>query len=38
LLPPQKTTFDLKLPTPVATADPMKQLLKGSLKRKAEFV
>ncbi len=28
--PPQKTTFDLKLPTPVATADPIKQLLKGS--------
>jgi thiol:disulfide interchange protein DsbD len=33
--PPQKTTFDLKLPTPVspdanAKVDPIKQLLKGS--------
>ena len=28
--PPQKTTFDLKLPTPVATTDPIKQLLKSS--------
>lgn len=28
--PPQKTTFDLKLPAPVATADPVKQLLKGT--------
>ncbi|WP_340122914.1 protein-disulfide reductase DsbD [Methylobacter svalbardensis] len=28
--PPQKTTFDLKLPTSVAKADPIKQLLKGS--------
>ena len=28
--PPQKTTFDLKLPAPAATADPVKQLLKGT--------
>ncbi|MDP3590013.1 MAG: protein-disulfide reductase DsbD [Methylobacter sp.] len=28
--PPQKTTFDLKLPSPVATTDPIKQLLKSS--------
>ncbi|HEY8096288.1 MAG TPA: protein-disulfide reductase DsbD [Methylobacter sp.] len=31
--PPQKTTFDLKLPTPAASAekvDPIKQLLKGN--------
>ncbi len=28
--PPQKTTFDLDLPTPVAAADPIKQLLKGN--------
>jgi thiol:disulfide interchange protein DsbD len=31
--PPQKTTFDLKLPSPVASVekvDPVKQLLKGS--------
>jgi thiol:disulfide interchange protein DsbD len=29
--PPQKTTFDLKLPTPAAnTADPLKQLVKGA--------
>ena len=28
--PPQKNTFDLKLPAPVAKADPIKQLLKGS--------
>ncbi len=27
--PPQKATFDLALPTPVASADPIKQLLKG---------
>lgn len=28
--PPQKTTFDLKLPAPVAKIDPVKQLLKGA--------
>jgi thiol:disulfide interchange protein DsbD len=28
--PPQKTAFDLKLPVPVATVDPLKQLIKGS--------
>ena len=28
--PPQKTTFDLKLPTPVAKIDPVKQLIKGT--------
>lgn len=28
--PPQKTTFDLKLPAPVAKADPIKQLIKGT--------
>ncbi len=28
--PPQKTTFELKLPTPIAQADPVKQLLKGA--------
>ena len=28
--PPQKTTFDLKLPAPVAKVDPVKQLIKGA--------
>ncbi|MFA5018552.1 MAG: protein-disulfide reductase DsbD domain-containing protein, partial [Methylobacter sp.] len=28
--PPQKTTFDLKLPAPSAKIDPVKQLLKGA--------
>jgi thiol:disulfide interchange protein DsbD len=28
--PPQKTTFDLKLPAPAANVDPVKQLLKGN--------
>ncbi|HEY8219906.1 MAG TPA: protein-disulfide reductase DsbD [Methylobacter sp.] len=28
--PPQKATFDLKLPAPVAKADPVKQLIKGA--------
>jgi thiol:disulfide interchange protein DsbD len=28
--PPQKNTFDLKLPTPVAKVDPVKQLIKGA--------
>ncbi|MDO9270303.1 MAG: protein-disulfide reductase DsbD [Methylobacter sp.] len=28
--PPQKTTFDLKLPTPVVNVDPVKQLIKGA--------
>jgi len=28
--PPQKTTFDLKLPMPAAKADPVKQLIKGA--------
>lgn len=28
--PPQKTTFDLKLPAPAAKADPVKQLIKGA--------
>ncbi len=28
--PPQKTTFDLKLPEPVVKADPITQLIKGS--------
>jgi thiol:disulfide interchange protein DsbD len=28
--PPQKTTFDLKLPEPIAKADPLKQLVKGT--------
>ena len=28
--PPQKTTFDLKLPTPAAKVDPVKQLIKGA--------
>lgn len=28
--PPQKTTFELKLPTPADHVDPIKQLLKGS--------
>ncbi|HEY8036712.1 MAG TPA: protein-disulfide reductase DsbD [Methylobacter sp.] len=28
--PPQKTTFDLKLPAPIAKADPLKQLIKGT--------
>ncbi len=28
--PPQKTTFDLKLPTPAAKVDPIKQLIKGA--------
>jgi thiol:disulfide interchange protein DsbD len=28
--PPQKTTFDLKLPPPIAKLDPVKQLIKGT--------
>ncbi|MGZ8237705.1 MAG: protein-disulfide reductase DsbD [Methylobacter sp.] len=28
--PPQKTTFDLKLPSPAAKTDPVKQLIKGA--------
>jgi len=28
--PPQKTTFDLKLPPPAAKLDPVKQLIKGA--------
>ncbi|MCF7965227.1 MAG: protein-disulfide reductase DsbD [Methylobacter tundripaludum] len=28
--PPQKTTFDLKLPAPAAKVDPVKQLIKGA--------
>jgi thiol:disulfide interchange protein DsbD len=28
--PPQKTVFDLKLPTPAAKVDPIKQLIKGA--------
>jgi thiol:disulfide interchange protein DsbD len=28
--PPQKTTFDLKLPSPAAKIDPVKQLLNGN--------
>jgi thiol:disulfide interchange protein DsbD len=28
--PPQKTTFDLKLPAPSAKLDPVKQLIKGT--------
>ncbi|TAK62458.1 protein-disulfide reductase DsbD [Methylobacter sp.] len=28
--PPQKTTFDLKLPAPIAKVDPLKQLIKGT--------
>jgi thiol:disulfide interchange protein DsbD len=28
--PPQKTTFDLKLPSPTAKTDPVKQLIKGA--------
>lgn len=28
--PPQKTTFDLKLPSPIAKVDPVKQLIKGT--------
>lgn len=32
--PPQKTTFDLKLPTPTAMADPVKQLLNSAKKPK----